>query len=291
MRLLIIGLFLTVIFLLALLYPTTRTGGRTSALGPAGSSSVRCLVYDSSTLQIGGAELAERQIGRGLRKPIERDTERDQSFEGLRDIIAQSEDPGIKKQLRMVEELEDSQFDRSASAEPVYRDGLFEDFSPLAVFIQEKTGLPASVVMAQLAVESGWASSNVTILKNNVMGLGNCRAPETFTATLDLDGFKKEIPVTCMLDTTAYKFENVADSIFYYAYVLLQSEDNEPQYGPLRHFIRENRDRLRFSPAQYRERVVALLAGGYHADPSWYRNYISPLVEELSYLDSIVLCK
>lgn len=291
MRLLVFGLLSTVSFLIAFLSLAASARERASVLPLEDFSDGRCLVYESTALQIAGAKMTERQIGRGLRKSVERNTERDQSFEGLRDIIAQSDDPGIKTQLRTVEELENSQFDQSADAGPDYREGLFQDFSPLAVFIQEKTGLPASVVMAQLAVESGWGSSNVTILKNNVMGLGNCRAPKKFTARLDFGDFKKEIPVTCMLDTTAYKFENVADSIFYYAYVVLQSEDNEPQYGPLRRFIRENRRSLRFSPGVYRERVVALLAQGYHNDPSWYRNYISPLTDELGYLDSIGLCK
>jgi len=290
MRLIIIGSISTVSFLLAMLHPDSPTSLINSVSTPNRPSAGRCLAYDSAALQIPGAQLTERQIGRGLQKRIERETARDQSLEGLRDIIAQSNDEEIKLHLETVAALEASLRDQSNNDDPAYRKGLIEDFAPLAVFIQEQTGLPASVTLAQLAVESGWASSNVTILKNNVMGLGNCHAPEAFTATVEFGDFSQEIPVTCMLDTTAFKFENVADSIFYYAYVVLRSEDNEPQYGPLRQFIRENRGNLKSSPAAYRQRVMALLAEGYHAEPEWYRDYISPLAEEFGHFDLVRLC-
>lgn len=46
----------------------------------------------------------------------------------------------------------------------------FELFAPLAVYIQTKTGWPASVALAQMAIETGWGTSNVFRSLNNFGG-------------------------------------------------------------------------------------------------------------------------
>ncbi|MFW5870702.1 MAG: glucosaminidase domain-containing protein [Candidatus Sumerlaeota bacterium] len=135
--------------------------------------------------------------------------------------------------------------------------------------------MPAVVILSQIMLESGWGTSNITILKNNLMGIGNATREEDFVARLELPGFTRDIPVHCMKDTTAYSFENIADSVFYYVYVLLQSPDNALHYGELREYIRENRVLRQNAPKTYRKRVIELIADSYHSDPDWYAGYLT----------------
>lgn len=231
--------------------------------------------------EIPGAELASRQIRRGLTKNLHRKSPRDQSFEGLRDVIMDSSDARIRRMLPVVERLERQMRDGAVSDDSGYTDGLIEDLTPLTVFIQERTGIPASVVMAQIIVESGWGGSNITILKNNVLGIGNARASDRFSVTLDLGDYRREIDVRCPPDTSAFQFQNIADSIFYYVYVLLQSPENEANYCGLRRFLVSHRDMEKTDPEAYRRRIVELIAEGYHHNPDWYVDYIEGMIDRV----------
>lgn len=221
-----------------------------------------------------GIDLARKQIARGLEKRNERRHHMDQSFEGLRDLIRHSSDPEIKRFLPVVNRLERAMERRNARDVVNYVEGFITDFAPLALYIENETGLPASVTLAQLIVESGWGASNITILKNNVLGIGNCQGKEEFVADLDFKNLDRDIRVRCHADTRAFEFDSVADSVLYYTYLLLKNEKNEVHYSELRRFIRNNRDMLRTDPKTYRSRVIALISDSYHHDPDWYENYL-----------------
>lgn len=246
-----------------------------------GRGSDQSLWFDSERYELTGRQLAARQFERGLEKEVSKESSRDQSFEGLRDIIYDSGDREIRALLPSVYNLERRMTEGPRPAEPVYRSGLISDFAPITLFLEEQTGIPASVVLAQIIVESGWGASNVTILKNNVLGIGNCSGPDEFEVALRLGKYLRRIPVRCLQDTTAFQFRSIGDSIFYHAYILLQGVDNEAQYGELRTYIAENAQLRLAEPARYRDRVIALLSEGYHSDPSWYADYLGGLVRGL----------
>lgn len=243
------------------------------------------VVFDPDFYEMQGAELARLQIKRGLYKPLERSAPRDQSIAGLRDVINDSNDRMIRQMTPVVNELEVLLKDQPDSGRN-YTSALVEDMTPISLYIQEKTGIPASVLLAQVVLESGWGGSNVTILKNNILGLGNSVAYEKFEVTLDLGDEQRVIPVVAPHDTSAYAFENIGDSIFYYVYVLLQSPDNANHYAALREYIATHRELERTNPDQYRHEVIRLIAKSYHSDPTWYRNYLLELSEKFKDVES-----
>lgn len=250
-----------------------------------------CLVYDSDRYKTEGHELAEAQIRRGLAKPVRRSSPRDQSFEGLRDVLSDSRDPEIHAFAARIDELESMRRERSSSLAPTYTSALIEEMAPIAVRLMEETGLPASVTLAQIILESGWGASNITILKSNILGIGNCTKPGAFIATLDLADFQRDIPVKCMLDTTAFRFDSIGDSVYFYAYTLLQSPDTVEAYGGLREFVRENRDAASADRDAYRAAIIERLAEGYHADPAWYSRTLASMSKPLERFDTVRTCR
>jgi flagellum-specific peptidoglycan hydrolase FlgJ len=228
--------------------------------------------------EIKGAELARKQIQRGLRKQVERNRLRDQSFEGLRDIIRQSQDGELHRFLPTVAHLESVMELGIRDPESNYVEGFIRDLAPIATYLERETGLPASVIIAQIITESGWGASNVTILKNNVLGIGNCRERGEFQVQVELGHVSRDVRVRCMLDTSAFKFDSVGDSIYYYVYLLLQNESNVRQYGPLRNFVRENRAMAARNPDAYLDQVIRLIARGYHSNPEYYEQYLREII-------------
>lgn len=237
------------------------------------------LDFQVTDYDLRGVDLARRQIARGLRKKSERFRRRDQSFQGLRDVIRDSGDGEIQKFLPVVDGLETAmRHHRNNGHEASYVEGFIKDFAPLALYLEHETGLPASVMLAQIIVESGWGASNITILKNNILGIGNCDEPGEFVADVDFRYVERDIRVRCMADTTAYQFDSVGESILYYTYLLLENEQNEVHYDELRKFIRENQALAEEDPGAYRDQVIELIARGYHADPAWYEGYLRKII-------------
>lgn len=245
----------------------------THADAPASRLGFRLSDYD-----IQGVDLARRQFARGLEKRKEKRRDADQSFEGLRELIEESEDPEIRGFLPAVDALE-AAMDKHQGDEADYVDGFIADFAPLALYLQIRTGLPASVILAQIILESGWGASNITLLKNNVLGIGKCRESGEFEVEVKLAGAQRDLRVRCMADTPAYEFDSVGDGILYYVYLLLQNEGNATQYAALRKYVRENRQLAFDKPETYRNRVIKLIARGYHEDPEWYEGYLRQIVK------------
>ncbi len=259
--------------------------------GGVAGSDPSCLIYESERYKTEGHELAEAQIRRGLAKPVRRSSPRDQSFEGLRDVVSDSHDPEILAFASRIDELETMRRDRSSRLAPTYTSALIEEMAPIAVRLMEETGLPASVTLAQIILESGWGGSNITILKSNILGIGNCTKPGEFTATFNRAADPRSIPVKCMLDTTAFRFDSIGDSVYFYAYTLLQSSNTIEAYGGLREFIRENRDIASADHDAYRAAIIERLAEGYHEDPAWYSRTLTSMSEPLERFDVLSTCR
>lgn len=276
-----------VLLLLPLLISALRYGGDDASDGRPrdGMDVINAAVLSSprefevTDYDLRGVDLARRQIARGLRKKSERRRRRDQSFQGLRDVIRDSQDREIRSFLPLVDRLENAmERHRENGDEADYVEGFIQDFAPLALYLEHETGLPASVMLGQIIVESGWGASNITILKNNILGIGNCDEPGEFVADVEFRHVERDIRVRCMADTTAYRFDSVGESILYYTYLLLENEQNEVHYGKLRKFIRENTALADEDPAAYRNQVIELIALGYHADPEWYEGYLRKII-------------
>ncbi len=243
------------------------------------------------TFHLQGRELARTQLARGLRKPRAASAPRDQSFEGLRQLIQESGDPSLRALLPEVRDLERSTASDDSRTTESYTEALIDDFSPLARYIQHETGIPASIILAQIIVESGWGGSNATILKNNVLGLGVRNEREDFTVNLDLGAGQHPIRVRTYARTTAYRFETIGDCVLYYIYVLLQSPDNGTHYARLREYIRTHRGLLETEPDRYRREVLRLIARSYNPNSSDYVNTLKPFVERLKYIDALELAQ
>ncbi len=237
--------------------------------------------YNISNFFIKGTRLARIQLERGAPKRLESERRRDQSFEGLRDILNDSNDPKILAFGPLIDQLEDIARDRDENFERNYTESFVKELYPLAAFIEERSGIPAEVVLAQVVVESGWGTSNITILKNNLMGIGNATREQDFVVELDLGDFQRDIPVHCMKDTTAFRFENIADSVLYYVYILLESPDNAVHYTELREFVANNQEMRQNAPMTYRKQIIDLIAEGYHSDPEWYSDYLTRFTSRL----------
>lgn len=245
------------------------------------------LGFDFEDYRIKGWQLSKRQFERGLPKRLERRQRRDQSFEGLRDIIEDSADSRLERLLPHIGRLEAICARQQPTADPDYSEAFIEYMTPICLYLQRELGIPASVVLSQIILESGWGGSNVTILKNNVLGLGNADAPEQFEVMLETPRHSYEIKVRCPEDTSAFHFEDIGSSVMYYAYVLLQSEENAVHYAELRDFIDQHRPLLERDPPAYRQGVIERIASSYHHDPEWYMDYLARMTRSLSEIERL----
>jgi len=227
-------------------------------------------VYSSENTVTLGYELTSRQIDRGARKKVE-GRYRGQSFQGLLDIVMSSDDPEIHKSLFKIAYLMERQKRAGIGTVESYTKGFVKDLLPIAKFIEENTGFPSSILISQAVIESGWGMSNITILKNNILGIGNGKKYHKFYVNIEIGECLKRIRVRTLIDTTAYCFDSVEDCVLYYAHLLLYCEDNEKHYGNLRKYMISHET---IDP----KKVIHLMAKSYHSDPEWYERYVRQMM-------------
>jgi uncharacterized FlgJ-related protein len=114
-------------------------------------------------------------------------------------------------------------------------------WGPHAVMIQEKSGLPASVLLAQWAEESFWGSSNLYVKANNLSGhfCPARKAGETYEYEIKFADYSRVMVAQCGGDTAqkgsrALIFASPVDSAWAHAYNLTQAPSREASYRQLR---------------------------------------------------------
>ena len=220
-----------------------------------------------------GFTLAKNQVQRGLHWT-------DRGIDGLKRIAQYSRKDELEELMPLIAEIEEELRNRKPG-KATYTDDLVRDLKPLTDFVHKHTGIPSEVILSQIALESGWGGSNVTVLNSNILGLLGGRGKkkdEEFTVRVKLGEHEKEIRVRTYRKTRAYAFESIGDCIFYYVYILLQSSSNETHYRELRKFVRENKDKEDQFSDFYKARVVRLISDGYHPNSDWYRKKLNIVV-------------
>ncbi|MFD0620676.1 glycoside hydrolase family 73 protein [Paenibacillus sp. GCM10027629] len=132
--------------------------------------------------------------------------------------------------------------------------------APMAVRSMHQTGIPASLIIAQAALESSWGSSSLTVKQNNLFGIKGGNSSWTTTEYGD-DGK----PYTIKASFRAYP--NWQNSIDDHANLLLNgTKDNPMRYRKV-------------IGADYKAAAQAVYQGGYATDPN-YPKLLMQLIEQ-----------
>jgi hypothetical protein len=129
------------------------------------------------------------------------------------------------------------------------QDRFIEWVRPLALRIQAITGLPASLLITQAGMESGFGVDSVYRRKNNLMGI-TCdlkNEPRVRSYAIDLgDGVVHRFTAGCQWQRSTFPthfrvFEKPEQSILVWAYALITNPATQRQYGTLRDLAAEGR--------------------------------------------------
>ncbi|WP_152395005.1 glycoside hydrolase family 73 protein [Paenibacillus guangzhouensis] len=132
--------------------------------------------------------------------------------------------------------------------------------APMAVLSMYQTGIPASLTIAQAALESSWGSSSLTVKQNNLFGIKGGNSSWT-TTEYGPDGK----PYTIKASFRAYA--SWQESIDDHAKLLLNgTRDNPTRYRKV-------------VDADYRTAAQAVYQGGYATDPN-YPKLLIQLIEQ-----------
>jgi uncharacterized FlgJ-related protein len=114
-------------------------------------------------------------------------------------------------------------------------------WGPHAVMIQEKSGFPASVLLAQWAEESFWGSSNLYVNAHNLSGhfCPARKAGEIYEYEVKFGDYSRVMVAQCGGDTAqkgsrALVFSNPVDSAWAHAYNLTQAPSRAATYKQIR---------------------------------------------------------
>jgi flagellum-specific peptidoglycan hydrolase FlgJ len=198
---------------------------------------------------ITGAELAFVQANNGLKI---------KTIEYMKREADPSLQPVIEKIEKAMEKCEESD----------YVESFIEYLQPFTDHLEEMSGIPSEIILAQIALESGWGGSNITVLKNNFLGIGRGKDTEIYFVDIDLGDETKRIKVSKKNDGKSFIFESLNDCLYYYMFVLIQNKDNEPHYRLLRSYIKENEGKR--GSEVYEEQVLSYISRGYHPEPDLY---------------------
>lgn len=116
--------------------------------------------------------------------------------------------------------------------------GFFQHFGPMAVYIQTHTGWPASVTLAQIALESGFGTS---WMFNNANGPVGQMCIQKGTYWFHIGPQPRAYNVTgCVFGAGHWwtRFETVQDGVFGYIDNVLMAEGTESFYSRARNYIR-----------------------------------------------------
>jgi uncharacterized FlgJ-related protein len=158
--------------------------------------------------------------------------------------------------------------------------------TPFALEVQEETGLPASVIIAQAALESGWGKSGLFTETKNIFGHSCWEAGSSKTYNLRISGERKSVRGTCdrPRSTGGYymEFKDSQDSVYAYAANLL----THPAYPQVQAAVR----RAKPEPADWRSVVSGLRE--YDGPNPEYRQLLRDIIlkNDLQKLENKKLC-
>lgn len=130
---------------------------------------------------------------------------------------------------------------RNFAQGPTRKKAFINFWGPHAVMIQEKTGLPASVLIAQWAEESFWGASNLYVNSHNMSG-HFCPARkegQIYQYEITVGDYKRTMVARCEGNTSqrgsrALVFTSPVDSAWAHAYNLIQSPSRVSNYRKIR---------------------------------------------------------
>jgi uncharacterized FlgJ-related protein len=170
----------------------------------------------------------------------------------------------------------------------------FIDFmTPFALEVQEATGLPAAVIVAQAAIETGWGRSSLFRRSNSLFGHSCWRQGTEQKFRIQIRGEWKELKATCSIPRPAaergyyLKFDSAQDSVYAYASNLLHAPATQRYYRGLREAVAKSRP----NPANWNEVVSGLQS--YAADGQSYLSTLRSVIRsnDLSSLEGKKLCR
>lgn len=128
----------------------------------------------------------------------------------------------------------------------------FDTLAPICLEIEESTGLPAPVIMAQMIIESGWGGSSMTREKNNILGIkANAKRYATF--------------------------KNVNECIDKYVYTLIENPKTKAYYGSLRRYLIKYKNEEK--PKYYIDNVLDLIAEEYNPGNDSYSRELDKIID------------
>jgi len=169
--------------------------------------------------------------------------------------------------------------------------------APIAVKVQQKTGLPASLIMAQAIQETGWGTSNLFAKGNAAFGHSCWSKQSSHTRKVQISDSPaefKDIKVKCKKKRPSSEggryltFENMEDSVWAYADNVLYNEKTAKYYGKVRYAVKKAA--LEGKAASYRDVIPGL--SSYAADPG-YQKKLGRLIKSknLYKFDNLKLCE
>ncbi len=142
-------------------------------------------------------------------------------------------------------------------------EAFIEAVSPTAVAIQNQEHVPASISIAQAALESDWGQSKLAADYNNLYGVKGSR----FTRNVDLPTKEFEDGKWKTIDQPFRWYDNWNDSMWGHASLLVNgTDDNAKRYSEV------------IDSDNYKDAAHALVDGGYATDPD-YAEKVIDLIE------------
>ena len=97
----------------------------------------------------------------------------------------------------------------------------FKKYAPYAMDTQNKYGIPASITLAQAALESGWGGSELTVLANNFFGIKVPGNPKWYGKSINMATGEVFNGVSQTINSDFRKYDSALDSFNDHASFLL----------------------------------------------------------------------
>lgn len=147
---------------------------------------------------------------------------------------------------------------------------------PMAQYFQAKTGMPASVIVAQAALETGWGTSYLFRRDNSMFGHSCWSQGQRRSFSLKTGDEELKARGTCARQRPEggyyLRFESHEDSVLAYLNNLLQADNN--YYNELRASIKRARSENPLQPAQYQDVTAGLSNYASSSYPAYIRKMI-----------------